>query len=271
LLHNPISFIYFVLIYQIKYVIFLTVAEILLGVSMKTFLFGFIILSGVFLETSPAYAEIVVDQSFLVFYSQVETELGLIRDGKRGIACQELIRRLDASPVTTTIAPITEDERTWHPNDRKGTRSHVVPQDTKLRGGARNIPTPAILYLHPTRIDPSLSLYKLGTFVHELANAADLNRGEFSGDYKTAEKRASFFRNAWRDSFGWSLMTMSGQVPIPEYQNAKKGGMISLDFASYFPILDIAAVQKDMARNQLESTSIASPTFSLDPLTEPSP
>src|ERR1044071_2538696 len=186
-------------------------------------------------------AEIEIDSSDVEFSSHVTTELDLMRQGKRGVVCQTLVDRLNHSQATTTIKPVTKDERTWHPNDRKGTRSHTVPVDTKLRGAARTIPISAVIYLHPSRIDPHLSLFKLGTFVHELAMAADLNSGTYSGDYRIEERRASFFKNAWRDSQGSSPVGVSDRVETIDYQEAKKLGLLISENSSFFPILDPAS------------------------------
>jgi hypothetical protein len=172
------------------------------------------------------------------FRSNVTKELQSMREGKRGLVPQTLIERLDISTAATTIKPITNEEETWHPNDRKGTRSFVVPVDTKIRGGQRNVPTGAIVYIHPNRVDPSLSLYRLGTFAYQLAVAADLNRGEFSGDYKIREKRAVFFRNAWCDSLKYSVIDVSGRIPTKEYQTAKSKGLINDENKDRFPILE---------------------------------
>lgn len=138
-----------------------------------------------------ASAAVEIDRQDEAFLASVSKELQAMRTGSRGIACQALIERLDGSPAMTIIRPVTEDETTWHPNDKKGTRSHIVPQDTKIQGAERRQPTGAVVYLHPSRVDPSLSLYKLGTMVYFLAMAADLNTGQFSSDYRLRERRAA--------------------------------------------------------------------------------
>jgi hypothetical protein len=186
----------------------------------------------------PAQAHISIDSTDPQFEANVQKELTLMRNGKRGIVSQELVHRLDEASAPTVISPVTSDERTWHPNDRKGTRSHVVPQDTKVRGSARTIPTGALIYLHPSRIDPSFSLFKLGTFAQMLAVAMDLNLGTYPEDFKLQEKRSVFFRNAWRDSLGLELISLSDRVPTPEYEAAKKAGLIRTDQVLNFPILD---------------------------------
>lgn len=183
------------------------------------------------------WSRIVVDSSDGQFSRFVEKELSLMRDSKRGVVCQELVRRLDSATATTTIKPITKDEGTWHPNDRKGTRSHVVSMDTKVRGAARTTPTDATVYVHPSRIDPALSLFKLGTFAHLLATAMDLNMGTFSGDYKIQEKRAAFFRNGWKDSLGLEQVLVSDRVPTADYKEAKASGLLTPENAALFPIL----------------------------------
>ena len=195
----------------------------------------------------PAGAVLIVDSSDPSFHSLVVQEVDHMKKGDRGVACQILIERVEGSTVTTTIRPLTKDESTWHPNDRKGTRSHVMPLDTKVRGAERQQPTSAILYLHPRRIDPKYSLFRLGTFVHELVLAMDLNGGTYSGDYKIREKRAVFFRNAWCDALGFNLIDLSDRVPTPEYQEAKKLGLLSKEYSANFPILDPAAIA---AKNQ---------------------
>src|SRR5258706_12783065 len=108
-----------------------------------------------------SHAFLVVSDADPYFSTLVNKEIKLMREGKRGVVCKTLMDRIDRSSTTTTIEPLTRDEKTWHPNDRKGTRSHVVPLDTKIRGSARKIPISVILYLHPSRIDPALSLFKL--------------------------------------------------------------------------------------------------------------
>jgi hypothetical protein len=185
------------------------------------------------------FGQISIESQSPEFTNHVQKELSLMREGKRGIACAELIRRLDESSAPTVIKPITGDESTWHPNDRKGTRSHVAPQDTKVRGAARTVPTGATLYLHPSRIDPAMSLFKLGTFAQMLAVAMDLNQGAYSGDFRIQEKRSFFFRNAWRDSQGLDQLLLSDRVPTSEYRDAKKAGLVTAEKASQFPILSL--------------------------------
>ncbi len=191
----------------------------------------------------PVLAKVQIDPDNSTFAAQVLTELNLMREGKRGVACEVLVRRLDESEALVTIEPITSDEKTWHPNDRKGSRSHVVPLDTKLRSASRTSPVSSILYLHPSRIEPLLSLFKLGTFADELANAVDLAKGTYSGDYRIQTRRSAFFRNGWKDSMGGALVHLSDRVPTVDYQEAKKLGLISKEFAEIFPILDPARVQ----------------------------
>ena len=181
------------------------------------------------------------------FQTKLNKELNLMRNGDRGPVCRELLRRLDTSFSTTTIRPITSDEETWHPNDRKGTRSYVVAADTKLRGGERTSATAAILYLHPSRIDPGLSLFRLGTLVYELSTACDLNLGQFSSDFKTREKRAVFFRNAWCDALHFNLIEISNRIPTTEYQKAKTKGLIQDSYSNYFPILNLEDVPEAAA------------------------
>jgi hypothetical protein len=160
-----------------------------------------------------------------------------MRTGSRGIVCQALIERLDGAPAMTIIRPVTEDEATWHPNDKRGTRSHIVPQDTKIQGAERRQPTGTVVYLHPSRVDPNLSLYKLGTMVYFLAMAADLNTGQFSSDYRLRERRAVFFSNAWKDSRGYTLLSISDNVSTPDYQKAKQDGLLTEDQKGNFPLL----------------------------------
>jgi len=186
-----------------------------------------------------AFAVLIVDPADPQFHTLVTNEIKLMQEGKRGLVCQALIEKIEHSSATTTIAPLTRDEKTWHPNDPKGIRSHVVAVDTGIRGGARKESTSAFLYLHPSRIDPHLSTFKLGTFVHELVLSMDLNLGVFSGDFKIREKRANFFRNAWRDSLGLGLYETSGNIPTTEYQEAKKKGFLTKENADDFPILDV--------------------------------
>lgn len=183
---------------------------------------------------------LVVIEGDEAFQTKLKKEWELMKEGKRGIVSKTLIEKLEASSSTTTIRPVTQDEETWHPNDRKGTRSFVLPVDTKIRGSARLTPTAAVLYLHPNRIDPTLSLFRLGTFAYELSTAMDLNYGQYSGDFKVREKRATFYRNAWCDSQKFPLIEMSGRVPAKEYQAAKAKGLIVEENALYFPILDAA-------------------------------
>lgn len=190
-------------------------------------------------ELSFVHAEILIFNGDAQFYSQVENELESMRDGRRGIVCQELINRLDKSSAWTHIKPLTSDQQTWHHNDRKGTRSHVVAVDTKIRGAARTVPTNAIIYVHPNRIDPAFSLFKLGTFAQLLATAMDLNFGSFSSDFKISQKRAFFFRNAWRDAMRLETIPLADRVPTLEYQNAKKENLIRAENSALFPILDV--------------------------------
>lgn len=196
----------------------------------------FIIFIPLFLISTPSRAVLVVEGD-PSFRQLVDRELQLMRDGKRGVVCQKLVEQLDTASPQTIIRPITKDESTWHPNDRKGTRSYVVAGDTKVRGGQRDTPTEAVIYLHPQRVDPSLSLYKLGTMVYSLASAKDLNLGTFSGDFKIREKRAVFYRNAWCDSLHFPLINVSGRTQTMEYQKAKEKGLISPENQELFPIL----------------------------------
>lgn len=181
-----------------------------------------------------------VDSADPAFATLAENEIEAMRSGKRGLVPRTLIERLQAERATTTIHPLTSDESNWHPNDLKGTRSHTVARDTRVRGAERDTPTNADVYIHPSRVDPNLSLFKLGTFVHELAIAADLNDGRFSADYRTREKRASFYRNAWLDSMGLKPIAVSDRVPTPEYGKAKERGLLNEDNAPYFPLMDAA-------------------------------
>jgi len=194
----------------------------------------------VFLISCPLVcpAEVQVDNNDPQFEALVLQELEKMREGSRGRVCRILIERLDGAPADTLIKPLTRDESTWHPNDRKGRRSHVVAQDTKIRGGARETPTQAVFFLHPSRINPNLSLFRLGTFVHQLSHAVDFNFGVFSGDYIIREKKASFFRNAWRDSSGYKLVEISDRIPTPEYLIAKDLNLMSPEHEDFFPILN---------------------------------
>lgn len=193
-----------------------------------------------FCFSTVAQAAVEIDGKDEAFSSAVSRELDRMRSGKRGMISQTLLERLDASTATTTIRPVTADEETWHPNDRKGTRSHLVPQDTKIQGAERRQPTGAILYIHPSRVDPALSLFKLGTFVYFLALASDLNTGQFFSDYRIRERRAVFFSNAWKDSAGYPLLTTSDNVPTPDYQFAKEQGLLTEDQKNTFPLLQTA-------------------------------
>lgn len=187
---------------------------------------------------TPAAAVLRVDQADPVFATNTLKELDAMRSGKRGIVCQSLIARLDVATATTTVKPLTSDEATWHPNDRKGTRSHTVALDTRVRGGERTKPTSADVFVQPARVDLAMSLFKLGSFVHELALAADLNDGRFSADYRVREKRASFYRNAWLDSLGLRPLAVSDRVLTPEYLEAKNRGLLTDANKSNFPILE---------------------------------
>lgn len=184
-------------------------------------------------------AEVIVEGESPVFQNQVLAELNAMRQGKRGLVCRTLIETLDTTQSTTTIREITKDESTWHFNDRRGTRSHVKAMDNKLRGGERNVPTGAIVFLHPTRVDPKSSLFKLGTMVTQLAVAADLNTGHFSGNNVTREKRAAFYRNAWLDSMGLKISDKDDKIPTPEYRRAKEKGLLTEENKALFPILVI--------------------------------
>jgi hypothetical protein len=201
---------------------------------MKTFL---LVILGLLWAPVTVHAAIEIDRQDAAFYKFVSAELDAMREGKRGPICAALVERLDLSTATTIIAPVTSDESTWHPNDKKGTRSHVLPMDTKIQGAERREFTGARLFLHPSRIDPRLSLYKLGTFVYCLAIAADLNYGQFSTDYRVRERRAVFFSNAWKDALGYALITVSDNVPTSDYQKAKKDGQLISENKDNFPIL----------------------------------
>jgi hypothetical protein len=201
---------------------------------------------------SSLWAGIVIDDVDPEFKANVVAELNLMREGKRGIVCQELVERIELSSAIASIRPVTKDEKTWHPNDSKGTRSHLVPLDTRPRGSSRKIPTSVNIFIHPSRVDPKLSLFKLGTFVYHLALALDFVEGSFSGDYKVEEKRAVFFKNAWRDALHLSLFEISDRVPTEEYQEAKAAGLITPTYRSFFPILDIATVN---SQNPIPSPS----------------
>ena len=188
---------------------------------------------------TPARAILRVDPSNPTFAANAQKEIEAMRSGKRGIVCQALIERLDVATATTTVRPLTSDESTWHPNDPKGTRSHTVALDTRIRGGERTKPTNADIFIQMARVDSTMSLYRLGTFVHELALAADLNDGRFSADYRTREKRASFYRNAWLDSLGLRALAVSDRVPTPEYSEAKNRGFITEANKPNFPLLEL--------------------------------
>lgn len=107
------------------------------------------------------------------------------------------------------------------------------------------MPTEALLYLHPNRINPDFSVFKLGTFAHQLSFTLDLNTGNFSGDYRIREKKASFHRNAWRDSLGYPLLDLAGNIQITEYQEAKARELIKKENAEFFPILNPDRLQKE--------------------------
>ncbi len=199
-----------------------------LRVFLVTFLLG----------PAAAMAAVEIDRNDEVFYNWASKELDAMRSGKRGLVPQTLVERLDGAAATTTVRPVTSDEETWHPNDRKGTRSHIIPQDTKIQGAERRQPTNAVAYIHPSRVDPNLSLFKLGTFVYFLAMAADLNTGQFSADYRIRERRAIFFSNAWKDSFGYPLLSISDNVPTPDYRSAKEANLLTEDQKESFPILN---------------------------------
>jgi hypothetical protein len=184
-------------------------------------------------------AAIEIDGNDVAFFNAVSKELNLMRSGHRGLVSQALIERLDGSNAPTVIRAVTSDEETWHPNDRKGSRSHIVPQDTKIQGAERRQPTGAVIYIHPSRIDPSLSLFKLGTFVYFLSMAADLNTGQFSSDYRLRERRAVFYSNAWKDSQKLPLLNVSDNVPTLDYQKAKDDGLLAEDQKSNFPIIAV--------------------------------
>lgn len=198
-----------------------------------------ILLSCYFLSrSSSVFAYLVIDEADSHFSVLVNDEVDKMESGKRGIVCQQLIETIKLSIATTTVVPITTDEKTWHPNDPKGTRSHVVALDTAVRGAKRINPTSAIIYLNINRIDPGGNLFKLGTFVELLAQAMTLNNGRFSADYKMRERQSMFYRNAWRDSMQLSLYPASGNVPTDDYRQAKKRGFITEQNKAYFPIIN---------------------------------
>jgi len=198
-----------------------------------------------FLNPLTLWAGLKIDVTDPQFAKYVKNELDLMREGERGLVCQQLIMSFDVDTSTTVVQSLTRDEETWHPNDGRGTRSHVVADDFLVRGAARPKPTNATLYLHYTRIDPKFSSFKLGTFVHQLSIALDLNRGNFSPNYQTREKRASFYRNAWRDSLGYPLMERAGNVETPEFLLAKEQQLINDDHRDAFPILDFELPEEE--------------------------
>jgi len=191
----------------------------------------------------PLSAVILVDHSDAQFADLAEAELKKMRMGERGLVSQSLVEQLDVSATTTTIRALTKDEETWHPNDLKGTRSHVVPLDNKVRGAERLVPTASIIYVHTNRIDPKLSTFKLGGFVYVLAEAKDLNYGSFSADFRIREKRSAFYRNAWRDSLGLPLLNISDGIATVDYQEAKKMDLLNEENKKLFPILSPAGKQ----------------------------
>lgn len=180
-------------------------------------------------------------------------EIDVMRSGKRGVVSRVLIERLEIAQATTTIKPLTRNEETWHPNDNRGTRTHVVAVDTLIRDAARNTPTDAILYVNPNHVDPKLSPYRLGTFVHYLALAMDLNTGQFSGEFQERERRAMFFRNAWCDSHGYPLFEVSERLPTTEFQMAKDAGLLTEEFAVFFPILDVDELKEELQQEPASS------------------
>jgi hypothetical protein len=201
---------------------------------------GFVASLGAFAR--PAFAGLVVDPANAPFAALAQAEITAMAEGRRGPVSAELIRRFSEIETTTTIKPLTLDEETWHPNDRKGTRSHVVPLDTKMRGAIRTSPTSAVIYLHVNRVDPQMNLYKMGSLANLLARALDLNQGQFSGNHTIQEKRAVFFQNGWRDSKGLVPFQISDGVPTPEYLAAKKAGYLTASYARHFPILNLKSV-----------------------------
>jgi len=197
-------------------------------------------LSALFLLTAlsgPLHAAVQVDPLDPAFAKMAQKEIDLMRSGERGIVCRSLIERLEVATATATVHALTADETTWHPNDTRGTRSHTVARDTRVRGAERSRPTGADIYVQSARVDPSMSLFKLGTFVHELSLAADLAEGAFSADFRTREKRASFYRNAWLDALGFKPIAISDRVPTPEYTRAKSDGLLTEENAAHFPLL----------------------------------
>src|SRR5437870_3442761 len=66
-----------------------------------------------------AQAVLVIDDADPAFKSLVVHEVSAMREGKRGVVCEALVSRIEASSATTTIRPVTKDETTWHPNDRR--------------------------------------------------------------------------------------------------------------------------------------------------------
>ncbi len=194
----------------------------------------------------PVHSAIEIEKTDGPFFKNVSRELDNLRSGKRGLVCKTLVERLDLAVATTTIKPLTGNDETWHPNDTRGTRTHVKAVDTLIRDAARTTPTDAILYLNPNHIDPKLSPFRLGTFVHYLALAMELNTGQFSGDFQERERGAMFFRNAWRDEMGFDLFEVSERIPTTEYQMAKDAGLITEDFSPFFPILDVDEFKKEL-------------------------
>lgn len=208
-------------------------------------LFRFFIACGfvVALSALKGHGAITIDPSDPDFARLVQAELGAMRSGERGLVSRTLIARLEKAPADTVIRELGPDETSWHPNDRRGTRSHVVAQDIKLRGAGRESPTDAVLHLHQARVDPTLSVFRLGTFAHQLAIAADLNEGSFSGDFRIRERRATFYRNGWLDSLGLKPILVSDRIPTPDYSQAKALGLLTEDRSDAFPILDAEAAE----------------------------
>lgn len=190
-------------------------------------------------------AAIEIDQSDNSFYINVKDEIKKMKTGARGLACKALVEQMEAASANILIRPLTRDENTWHPNDKKGKRSHVVAMDTKIRDAAREKPTNATIFLSDDQVNPKLSLFRVGGFVRYFALGMDLARGQFSDSYILRQKRSVFFQNAWRDSMGFELLDNSSRIPTDEYQKAKAAGLIIEEFSEFFPIMDINGFSLD--------------------------
>lgn len=146
---------------------------------------------------------------------------------------ERLVNSAKQSLVSITIKAITNDRSTWHASGKKS-RSHTEALDSRSRGAPRSVATDSVIYINVNRITATHKSYKSGTFIHELAHAVDLVKGNYHKDYMFREKRAVFFQNIWRNKHGKKLREMYHQrFKTREYQESRMKGTIT-NFVNYY-------------------------------------